>query len=149
MKVEIHLYSIGNFFFTYVILSRQILPSRLKKNWYFLPDGWETMEKLVTSELLNFFIRFLHLITYLVAIFYYIHYLYIAISFLRQTISPKEEVEEEGLEVEEADSLQVSNGEWLNFVNFILNNIYLYCLLFICLLLFRKHFLSIFYSTYY
>ena len=46
------------------------------------------MEKLVTSELLNFFVRFVHLITYSVAIFYDIHYLYIAIPFLRQTISP-------------------------------------------------------------
>ena len=46
------------------------------------------LEKPVTSKLLNFFIRFLHLISYLVANFYGISYLNIEIPFLGQTISP-------------------------------------------------------------
>ena len=87
MKAEIHLYSTGKKIFTYVILSRRILLSRLKKNWYFLPDGWD-YGKTRNFRVAEFFIRFLHLITYSVAIFLYIHYLYIAIPFLRQTILP-------------------------------------------------------------
>jgi len=47
------------------------------------------LEKPVTSKLLNFFIRFLHLISYLVANFYGISYLNIEIPFLGQTISPR------------------------------------------------------------